>query len=159
MRGERDDVSMSHSSHTGNVRGACSPDTGGHINFCFRNNDVRRETDSRMSPPEHNFGRRSPTEQTDSMCTQEDYMCPQYDNSFNTLSILEQTDSLKIKFSKYNLDSALDIENLNESPIMSHEKVIDFLTDSGNDFDITIHDWEYQKESIYSYIPATPIGK
>ncbi|KAL4232250.1 hypothetical protein ACF0H5_009824 [Mactra antiquata] len=98
-------------------------------------------------------GRLSPIEHTESVISG---VLPLDDldmEHYSTISIFKREDSLQIKFSK-NEDSIIDVNNLKESPILSHKKVIDFLTSKGNNFDVTIQDWEYDDESAYSYIPA-----
>lgn len=72
--------------------------------------------------------------------------------------IKKKEDSLYIKFSRWSQSSALNMKKLQDSPILSHRKVIEFLTDRGNNFDVNICDWEYETESVYSYISDEQIG-
>ncbi|KAH3856072.1 uncharacterized protein LOC127871138 [Dreissena polymorpha] len=71
------------------------------------------------------------------------------DCHYEILSISEDTDLLKMRFSKKREGKLEDLERL----VLSHHRVCDFLRDSSNDFDASLCDWMYQSdESIYSYI-------
>ncbi|XP_053406817.1 uncharacterized protein LOC123546498 isoform X3 [Mercenaria mercenaria] len=127
---------------------------------------VRRENDYVANIPrndsyvEGKIGRREPTENSDmGDISNEKYYefdTPEDDEEpYNTISIKERGDSLMIKFEKWNQHGVLNPESLKDSPILSHDKVIDFLKNKGNDFDMSICDWEYEKEeSVYSYISS-----
>lgn len=77
------------------------------------------------------------------------------DVPYDAISVKERGDSLVIKFEKWNNHGVLNADNIQESPILSYKKVIDFLRDKGNNFDVSICDWEYEeRESVYSYISS-----
>lgn len=65
-------------------------------------------------------------------------------------------DRLAMKFEIRPSEKGLDKDYMKRS-ILSHKKVRQFLMNEGNDFDVTLDVWEYQKDSAYSYIPT--VGK
>lgn len=101
-------------------------------------------------------GHRTPTENTETYSLSVD----EYGSvgNYDILDIKESRNSLLIKCEKLDSNGALNWENLRESPILSHEKVLKFLEDEGNDFDVNICDWEYEKESVYADIAKIQIA-
>lgn len=127
-------------------------------NCSLRNGLIKRENEyvSSFSPKcsyvEGKVGRRHPAEHDDVAEENEDD--GPYE-PYETICVKERGNSLMIKFEKWNHHGVLKPENLKESPILSHEKVLKFLENEGNNFEMNICDWEYEKEqSVYSYISS-----
>lgn len=75
------------------------------------------------------------------------------EDAYSTLDIDEDADHLLMKFEIRNSGKGLD-RNYMKKSILSHKKVTEFLLNEGNDFDVRILDWQYQRESTYSYISS-----
>lgn len=103
---------------------------------------------------EGRVARNSPTEHFDKY-----YDNNEDENHYDTVGIKERGDSLMMKVEKWYQHDVLNAEDLQNSPILCHKKVLDFLSDKGNDFEVSICDWEYEKESVYSYISSSQNGK
>lgn len=76
------------------------------------------------------------------------------EDSYATIDVDDREENrLFMTFEIRQTGRGLDRNYMKES-ILSHRKVKEFLLNEGNDFDVKIYDWEYQKESHYSYIPS-----
>ena len=119
---------------------------------CSMRNGLRRENEyvsHKCSYVEGKVGRRQATEHDDVVNETE------AESPYETISVIERGNSLMIKFEKWNQHGIIKPESLKDSPILSHEKVINFLRDEGENFEMNICDWEYEKEqSVYSYISS-----
>ena len=73
------------------------------------------------------------------------------EDAYSTIDIDDNDkDKLLMKFEIRQSGKSLD-RNYMQKSLMSHRKVKEFLADEGNDFDVCIYDWEYQRKSNYSY--------
>ncbi|KAH3796061.1 hypothetical protein DPMN_149627 [Dreissena polymorpha] len=74
-------------------------------------------------------------------------------SQYQIISISEDADQLKMRFSRPSEEKLEDLERL----ILSHHRVLNFIRDSSNDLDASLCDWIYQSdESIYGHITSRP---